>query len=93
MTIKLTIFTFFNALVLLTSCNGQITKLQVKTDNIVKGDTVTELGNNIMVIHQDKKNIYWFGSWETGVYRFDGKTFINFTTKYGLSYPSQQLPI
>ncbi len=37
-----------------------------------------------MVIYQDKKNIYWFGSWETGVYRYDGKTLINFTTKHGL---------
>ena len=85
MTIKLNIFIFFNALVLLTSCNGQITNQQVKTDNIAKGDTVAELGNNIMVIHQDKNDIYWFGSWETGVYRFDGKTFLNFTTKHGLS--------
>ena len=30
-------------------------------------------------------NIYWFGSWETGVYRYDGKTLINFTTRHGLS--------
>ena len=79
------IFTFFIAMVLLASCNGQTTKQQVKTDNIITGDTVTELGNNIMVIHQDKNNIYWFGSWETGLYRFDGKTFTNFTTKHGLS--------
>src|SRR5690606_30517876 len=37
-----------------------------------------------MVIYQDKKNTYWFGSWETGVYRYDGKTLINYTTKHGL---------
>ncbi|MEZ5147300.1 MAG: two-component regulator propeller domain-containing protein [Bacteroidales bacterium] len=48
------------------------------------GDTVTETGNNIMVIYQDKKHVYWFGSWETGVYRYDGKTLINYTTKHGL---------
>ncbi|MAY52576.1 MAG: hypothetical protein CMC75_04855 [Flavobacteriaceae bacterium] len=84
MTIKLNVFTFFSTLVLLTSCNGQSTKQQVKTDNIVKGDTVTILGNNIMVIHQDKNDNYWFGSSETGVYKFDGKTFTNFTTKHGL---------
>jgi len=45
---------------------------------------VKELGSNIMVIYQDKKNTYWFGSWETGVYRYDGKTLINYTTKHGL---------
>lgn len=37
-----------------------------------------------MVVYQDKKNTYWFGSWETGVYRYDGKTLINYTTKHGL---------
>ena len=89
MTIKLSIFTFFNALVLLTSCNGQTTKQHVKTDNIVKGDTVTELGNNIMVIHQDKNNMYWFGSWDNGVYKYDGKSFTNFTTEHGL--PSNRI--
>jgi hypothetical protein len=29
---------------------------------IAKGDTVKELGSNIMVIYQDIKNTYWFGS-------------------------------
>lgn len=84
MTIKLNILIFLNALVLLTSCNGQTTKQQVKTDNIVKGDIVTELGKSIMVIHQDKKNNYWFGSWETGVYKYDGNELVNYTTKHGL---------
>ncbi len=37
-----------------------------------------------MVLYHDKKNTYWFGSWETGVYRYDGKTLINYTTKHGL---------
>lgn len=37
-----------------------------------------------MVIYQDSNNVYWFGSWETGVYKYDGKTLINYTTKHGL---------
>ncbi len=86
MTLKLNIIIFFSALVFLASCNGQAIKQQSTTGNIVNGDIVTELGNNIMVIYQDKNNIYWFGSWETGVYRFDGNTLINFTTKHGLPY-------
>ncbi|MBN9294616.1 MAG: hypothetical protein J0G96_11620 [Flavobacteriia bacterium] len=38
-----------------------------------------------MLIYQDTKNNYWFGSSIDGVYRFDGKTIIHFTTKDGLS--------
>lgn len=75
-------------LTLLTSCNRQTSNPKKDTDQfkelLIKGDTVKELGSNIMVVYQDKKNIYWFGSWETGVYRYDGKTLINFTTTHGL---------
>ncbi|TXG35642.1 ligand-binding sensor domain-containing protein [Seonamhaeicola maritimus] len=84
MKVKLNIFIFFNALVLLTSCNGQTSNKQVKTENIVKGETVSILGNSVMVIFQDSKNDYWFGSWETGIYKYDGKTIVNYTTKHGL---------
>lgn len=48
------------------------------------GDTVSQPGSNIMVVFQDSKYRYWFGSWETGLYTFDGKTIVNFTTKHGL---------
>ena len=52
---------------------------------IAKGDTAKELGNNIMLVYQDTKENYWFGSWEDGLYRYDGKTILHFTTKDGLS--------
>ena len=65
----------------MTSCNGQTTKTQ---SIVSSGDTVKELGKNIMLVYQDTKNNYWFGSWETGVYKYDGKTLINYTTKHGL---------
>ena len=85
---KLTILSLFSILSLLTSCNGQLSNPKIVTNDFkeqfLKGDTVKELGSNIMVIYQDKKNVYWFGSWETGVYRYDGKTLINYTTKHGL---------
>lgn len=83
---KLNILLFLAILTLLTSCNGQPQKKITEhfIEQFVKGDTVKELGRSIMVIYQDKKNIYWFGSWETGVYRYDGKTLINYTTKHGL---------
>lgn len=78
----------FGILILLTSCKGQPVNEKKQTEPFIEplapGDTVSELGNSIMVIYQDKNNIYWFGSWETGVYRYDGKTLINYTTKHGL---------
>ena len=85
---KLTTLLFFSILSFLTSCNGQNSNLKnhsVLLNEInVQGDTVKELGSSIMMVFQDKKNNYWFGSWETGVYRYDGKTLINYTTKHGL---------
>lgn len=85
---KLTTLLFFSIVSILTSCNGQTSNSKnhsvlLKEINL-KGDTVKELGSSIMVIYQDKKNTYWFGSWETGVYSYDGKTLINYTTKHGL---------
>jgi ligand-binding sensor domain-containing protein len=85
---KLTTLLIFIILSTLNSCNGQISNPKKNTNHlnelIVKGDTVKALGNNIMVIYQDKKNIYWFGSWETGIYKYDGKELVNYTTKHGL---------
>ena len=84
MILKLNILAIFTALVLMTSCNGQTTKQQINTVENVRGDIVSELGNSIMVIHQDKNNVYWLGSWETGVYKYNGKELTNYTTKHGL---------
>lgn len=42
-----------------------------------------ELSDNIMVIYQDTKSNYWFGSWKDGLYKYNGKTIIQFTPKDG----------
>lgn len=85
---KLNMILFLSILTLLTSCSGQTSNLKNNTDQFkelfAKGDTVKELGKSIMVVYQDNKNNYWFGSWETGAYKYDGKTLINYTTKHGL---------
>lgn len=47
-------------------------------------DTVTTLGNNLMLVFQDKKNNYWFGTQNDGVYHIEGKTITHFTTTHGL---------
>lgn len=84
MTMKLNISSFFFALTVLSACQAQPKAKPKTTENLVTGDTVAALGNNIMVIYQDKQDVYWFGSWETGVYRYDGKTLVNYTTRHGL---------
>jgi ligand-binding sensor domain-containing protein len=85
---KLKTLLLLSILSLFTSCNGQGSKQKMNIvldkEQLTSGDTVKELGSSIMVVYQDKKNVYWFGSWETGVYRYDGKTLINYTTKNGL---------
>lgn len=49
------------------------------------GEAVPELGKSILIIFQDANNNYWFGSDGHGVYRYDGTSITNFTTRDGLS--------
>ena len=85
---KLTTLAFFCILTILTSCNGQTTGSKTNSDfleeQVTMGDTVTKLGDRLWYVFQDRKSNYWFGSDGEGVYHFDGKTIINFTTKDGL---------
>ncbi|MEO8146531.1 MAG: two-component regulator propeller domain-containing protein [Bacteroidia bacterium] len=46
---------------------------------------VTEIGKEINCIFQDINYNYWFATNGEGVYSYDGKTLIQFTTKDGLS--------
>lgn len=90
MRIKLRMHLFLISLLISHSCSVKTTNQPEKTmgrsRTIVSGDTVKELGKNIMVVYQDNKNVYWFGSWETGLYRYDGNTMLNYTTKHGLPH-------
>lgn len=75
---------------ILNSCNGQnASSISNSTRNeqdsiIAIGETVSELDKSIWIIFQDKNNHYWFGSNGKGLYRYDGKTILHFTTKDGL---------
>lgn len=81
---------FLISLLQLTSCEGQPSSEDPPERLVeVQGDTVTELANDIMIIYQDKKNVYWFGSWKSGVYRYDGNTLLHYTTAHGL--PNQRI--
>lgn len=81
---KLYAYLLFSLLPLRSVYYAQNSAQQLFSKQLTIGDTVKELGGNIMVIYQDKKNTYWFGSWQTGVYRYDGKTLVNYTTVHGL---------
>jgi hypothetical protein len=54
------------------SCQGEVSQREAPSfpfvSRLAKGDTVQKLSKNIMVIYQDSKNNYWFGSWEDGLY-------------------------
>jgi ligand-binding sensor domain-containing protein len=47
--------------------------------------TIGEIDKNIRSIFQDKAGNYWFGTNGAGVYRYNGKTLLQFTVKDGLS--------
>ena len=81
-----TVIFFLNILTLLTSCNGQTTTQSENSANSTSiGDTVNELGKDIALVYQDKMDNYWFASKNDGVYKYDEKKIIHFTTKDGLT--------
>lgn len=75
---------FISILIVLNSCNGKSNTQSIHSTVHPIGDTVSQLSNNIMVVYQDKKNNFWLGSWQDGLYRYDGKSIIHYTTKHGL---------
>ena len=52
--------------------------------DLTKNRTIT-IDKNIRSIYQDKKSNYWFGTNGSGVFRYDGKTLIQYTVHDGLS--------
>ncbi|MCA8952794.1 MAG: hypothetical protein KDE27_25005 [Planctomycetes bacterium] len=50
-----------------------------------EGTVVTDMSRACWHVFQAKNGDYWFGSDGQGVYRWDGKTLVNYTTTDGLS--------
>jgi ligand-binding sensor domain-containing protein len=82
----LLVFLFF-----CTGCRGQTSKNlnhEISTEKTVKyPQIVRTLGTNFQVVHcemLDSDGNVWFSIKEDGAYRYDGKSFTNFTTKDGL---------
>ncbi|MBX3117617.1 MAG: hypothetical protein KF784_01010 [Fimbriimonadaceae bacterium] len=82
--------TLFSGVIFLTlvsltpSIPAPVSPLTKATTTAVIGEAVADVGKNVWVIYQDKKNNYWFGSDGQGVYRYDGKAITQFSTKDGL---------
>jgi len=54
------------------------------TGNAMVGDVVKELADSLWYVFQDREDRYWFGSDGDGVFCYDGKSIVNYTTKHGL---------
>lgn len=69
-------------------CSGQnknaVENKPKLTVSKMTGDTVTEIDGEIRGIFQDAENNLWFASNGNGVFRYDGKTIVQFTTRQGL---------
>lgn len=69
----------------LSSCHGQHAAKETTAHwALTVGDTVSELSNSVWVVFQATNGDHWFGSDTDGVYRFDGKTLIHYSTHHGL---------
>src|ERR1700744_2323724 len=91
------VYSLLLALIFFTSCKGQ-NKSQPKEINETKKTALgppkliknhftnkyQEEADNIHCGLQDKAGNLWFGTTGDGVYRYDGKSFTNFTMKDGL---------
>lgn len=86
------IFFALLATMFLSSCNGQVKKENKKQETtiseekskLIKSRSSNE-GDNVHSIIQDKEGYIWFATTGDGVYRYDGKTFTNYTIENGLN--------
>lgn len=89
-------FTLLTILIFGTSCNGQVKTdlpkekvsdskiISIEQPKLVKTQGSKE-GDNVHCSLQDKAGNLWFGTTGEGVYKYDGKSFIQFTATDGLN--------
>lgn len=73
------------ALVLATCCSMKQDATPSKLDDSAIGPRARLRFRTVRSILEDSRGNYWFGSWDEGVCRFDGRRLTYFTTKDGLS--------
>lgn len=89
-------FTFLTILIIGTSCNGQVKK-DLPKEKVSESKTISDRqpkliktqgsqpSDNVHCSMQDKVGNLWFGTTGEGVYKYDGKSFIQFTVEDGLN--------
>ena len=81
------VFTFLTILLFGTACNGPVKKDLAKEKEHPK--LIKTIGDprygNVQCGLQDKEGNLWFGTAENGLYKYDGKTFNQFTINDGLN--------
>jgi len=81
---SLTLLTLFSIFM---SCNGQVKNenLSIKIEKVSAINKIPVPENGFSNAYVDKDATIWFSSNGGGIYHYDGKTFINYTEKNGLS--------
>jgi len=95
---QIQVFTFLTIIFFCTSCNGQakkdLPKNTVSESKIIADGqpklvrnlgSLKDKGHNVNSSLQDKAGNLWFGTTGDGVYKYDGKSFTQFTTSNGLN--------
>jgi ligand-binding sensor domain-containing protein len=89
-------FTFLTILICSTSCNGQVKK-ELPKEKVSESKIISpgqpkliktqgsQPGDNVHCSLQDKAGNLWFGTTGEGVYKYDGKSFSQFTATNGLN--------
>jgi ligand-binding sensor domain-containing protein len=80
------VFTLLTILIFGTSCNGQVKKdlpKEKEHPKLMKTISDPQFGN-VRCSLQDNEGNLWFGTTEKGLYKYDGKSFNQFTVKDGL---------
>src|SRR6218665_1170023 len=86
------LISLLSVLLCFTYCSGQVKsgppparETKHALNPKLTGNQGSDEGQNVHCGLQDKNGDLWFGTTGAGLYRYDGKSFTNFTTKDGLS--------
>ena len=92
---NLNISVLIGFMILLLSCGNQPANssdgdlMAIQKSDTSEAKTEFQLDKSVWVVFQDNKGNFWFGSNGKGLYHYDGKELINYTTEEGL--PSNRI--
>lgn len=83
-------YALFSLISLMMSCGrekpkeGKVALAFKKEIDTIAGDTVQEMGRSVRGILEDAQHNFWFATDGQGVYKYDGKTLLQYRDKVGL---------